>query len=227
MEGRGHMIKSKGWNVRAKWYFSLTFLLIIIAWSYTWFSREVPLHHQLLIPFAFVTLGMAIKYGDQVFDLNIGSKRWAILLSVPAGLLMGALILLDEGSATIFIGLLLALLVASKYDNLAFRLGFVVAGSFTIFAILNGNPFHGVGAMLVMLAAFADEALSDRGDRMPDNLWSKLLKERLVLKVAVLLLCFLTVLPTYLYFIAFLGFDTGYSFVEQISLSGGIGHREP
>lgn len=221
------MIKSKGWNVRGKWYFSLTVLLIIIAWSYTWFSREVPLHHQLLIPFAFVTLGMAIKYGDQVFDLNIGNKRWAILLSVPVGLLMGALIFLDEGSATIFIGLLLALLVASKYDNLAFRLGFVVAGIFTVITVLNGNPFHGVGAMLVMLAAFADEALSDRGDRMPDNLLSKLLKERLVLKVAVLLLCFLTILPTYLYFIAFLGFDTGYSFVEQISLSGGIGHREP
>lgn len=219
-------MKSRGWNVRAKWYFALTVLLILAAWSYTWFSKEVPLHHQLLIPFAFVTLGMAIKYGDQVFDLNIGSKRRAVLLSVPVGVLMGALIFLDEGSATIFIGLLLALLVASKYDNLAFRLGFVVAGSITILAVLNGNPFHGVGAMLVMLAAFADEALSDRGDRMPDNLLSKFLKERPILKAAVLVLCIFSILPTYLYFIAFLGFDTGYSFVEQISLSGGIGHRE-
>ena len=40
------MIKSKGWNVRAKWYFCLTVLLIIVAWSYTWFSREVPMHHH-------------------------------------------------------------------------------------------------------------------------------------------------------------------------------------
>ena len=140
---------------------------------------------------------------------------------------MGALIFLDEGAATIFIGLLLALLIASKYDNVAFRLGFVVAGSITILAVLNGNPFHGVGAMAVMLAAFADEVLSDRGDRMDGGFLSKILKERLVLKVAVLLLCALSVLPTYLYFIAFLGFDTGYSFVEQISLSGGIGHRTP
>ncbi|MCG7844920.1 MAG: hypothetical protein MIO90_05770, partial [Methanomassiliicoccales archaeon] len=141
-------MKSRGWNVRAKWYFTLTVLLIIIAWSYTWFSREVPLHHQLLIPFAFVTLGMAIKYGDQVFDLNIGNKRRAILLSVPVGVLMGVLIFLDEGSATIFIGLLLALLVASKYDNIAFQLGIVDAGTYTVLAVLNGNPFQGVGAML-------------------------------------------------------------------------------
>jgi len=69
------MMRSRGWNRRAKLYFSLTIILIIAAWTYTWFSREVPLHHHLLVPFSFVTLGMAIKYGDQVFDLNIGSKR--------------------------------------------------------------------------------------------------------------------------------------------------------
>lgn len=220
------MMRSREWNRRAKIYFSLTVVLILVAWTYTWFSREVPLHHQLLIPFAFVTLGMAIKYGDQVFDLNIGSKRKAILLSVPIGLLMGALIFLDEGSATIFIGLLLALLVASKYDNLAFKLGFVVAGSIAVLAVLNGNPFHMIGALAVMAAAFADEVLSDQGDRMDGGTLSLVLKERPVLKVAVLVLCLVGALPTLLYFIAFLGFDTGYSFVEQISLSGGIGHRE-
>ncbi|NLX48103.1 MAG: hypothetical protein GXY70_08065 [Euryarchaeota archaeon] len=219
-------MKSRGWNRRAKVYFSLTILLIVIAWTYTWFSREVPLHHHLLIPFAFVTLGMAIKYGDQVFDLNIGSKRRAVLLSVPTGLLMGALIFLDEGSATIFIGLLLALLIASKYDNIAFKLGFVVAGSIAVLSVMNGNPFHLVGALAVMGAAFADEMLSDRGDGMEGGLLALALKERPVLKVAVLFLCLLGALPTLLYFIAFLGFDTGYSFVEQISLSGGIGHRE-
>jgi len=204
----------------------MTVALIFIAWSYTWFSREVPLHHFLVIPFAFVTLGMAIKYGDQVFDLNIGSKRMATILSVPIGGLMGLLIYLDEGSATIFIGLLLALLIASKYDNLAFRLGFVVAGAVTIVTVLSGNPFHGIGAVVVMVAAFADEVLSDRGDRMGEGLLSSLLKERLVLKVTVLLLCATSVLSTYLYFIAFLGFDFGYSFVEQVSLSGGIGRRK-
>lgn len=204
----------------------MTVALIFIAWSYTWFSREVPLHHFLVIPFAFVTLGMAIKYGDQVFDLNIGSKRMATILSVPIGGLMGLLIYLDEGSATIFIGLLLALLIASKYDNLAFRLGFVVAGAVTIVTVLSGNPFHGIGAVVVMVAAFADEVLSDKGDRMGQGLLSSLLKERLVLKVTVLLLCATSVLSTYLYFIAFLGFDFGYSFVEQVSLSGGIGRRK-
>jgi hypothetical protein len=204
----------------------MTVALILIAWSYTWFSKEVPLHHFLVIPFAFVTLGMAIKYGDQVFDLNIGSKRMATVLSIPIGTLMGILIYLDEGSATIFIGLLLALLIASKYDNVAFRLGFIVAGAITIVTVLSGNPFDGIGVVAVMVAAFADEVLSDRGDRMNDGLLSRMLKERLVLKVAVLLLCATSILSTYLYFIAFLGFDTGYSFVEQVSLSGGIGRRK-
>ena len=197
------MMRSRGWNRRAKLYFSLTVILILVAWTYTWFSREVPLHHHLLVPFAFVTLGMAIKYGDQVFDLNIGSKRKAILLSVPIGLLMGALIFLDEGSATIFIGLLLALLIASKYDNIAFKLGFVVAGSIAVLSVLNGNPFHLVGALAVMIAAFADEVLSDRGDRMEGGKIALLLKERPVLKVAVLVLCLVGALPTLLYFIAF------------------------
>ncbi|MCK7510423.1 MAG: hypothetical protein MZV70_44480, partial [Desulfobacterales bacterium] len=64
---------------------------------------------------------------------------------------------MDEGSATIFIGLLLALLIASKYDNIAFKLGFVVAGSIAVLAVLNGNLFHMVGALAVMVAAFADE----------------------------------------------------------------------
>jgi len=219
-------MRSRGWNNRAKLYFSLTVILILVAWTYTWFSREVPLHHHLLIPLAFVTLGMAIKYGDQVFDLNIGSKRKAVLLSVPIGLLMGALIFLDEGSATIFIGLLLALLIASKYDNIAFKIGFVVAGSIAVLAVLNGNPFHLIGALVVMVAAFVDEVLNDRGDRMDGGTMSLVFKERPVLKVAVLVLCLVGALPTLLYFIAFLGFDTGYSFVEQISLSGGIGRRE-
>ncbi len=98
---------------------------------------------------------------------------------------MGALIFLDEGSATIFIGLLLALLVASKYDNLAFKLGFVGAGSIAVLAVLNGNPFHMIGALAVMAAAFADEVLSDQGDRMDGGTLSLVLKERPVLKVAV------------------------------------------
>jgi len=219
-------MRSRGWNRRAKSYFALTIALIVAAWTYTWFTREVPLHHELLIPFAFVTLGMAIKYGDQVFDLNIGSKRKAVLLSIPVGALMGALIFLDEGSATIFIGLLLALLLVAKYDNLAFKLGFLTAGAMAVLAVLEGRPFHLLGTIIVMVAAIADEVLSDRGDRMREGALSLLLKERLVLKGAVLVLCAVGFLPTFLYFFAFLGFDTGYSFVEQISLSGGIGHRK-
>ncbi len=102
----------------------------------------------------------------------------------------------------------------------------MVAGSIAVLAVLNGNPFHLVGALAVMGAAFADEVLSDRGDRMDGGAISLILRERPVLKAAVLVLCLVGALPTLLYFIAFLGFDTGYSFVEQISLSGGIGHRE-
>ncbi|NYT12053.1 MAG: hypothetical protein GKC03_05805 [Methanomassiliicoccales archaeon] len=206
----------------------LTVLVTICAGVYAHMMGEVNLNHQLVIAFSFVSLGMLIKYGDQAFDTDVFSRRSATVLAIPGGIWMGALILLDVDSATIFLGLLLALMVAAKYDNIAFKLGFLIAGGIGLYAaVIAPSPEMLVGMIAVFGAAFIDEKINDvdwveRGDTPAG--W--ILRQRPVLKMTILLLCALSILSSYLYFFAFLGFDFGYSFIESLSKGGiGIGSR--
>ncbi|OPY31479.1 MAG: hypothetical protein A4E32_01935 [Methanomassiliicoccales archaeon PtaU1.Bin124] len=184
-----------------------------------WFDHIEALV-QIIIPFSFVSLGMLIKYGDRSFDDGVFDQKVSKTIAVPCGIWMGGLIFYDPGSATIFIGLLLALLLAAKYDNVAFKAGFLVAGAIGLLSFVNypGNASI-IGIIVVFLAAYADELVSDRADRSPSKGWlNSLMKERPVLKLAVLVLCITSLLPSYMYFFAFLGFDLGYSFVERYSV---------
>src|SRR5665647_676587 len=106
----------------------------------------------LLVVLSFPLLGGLIKYGDQSYDSGRFSKRVSLALALPVGLLMGSLILWDRGSATIFIGMLVALLITAKYDNLAFKLGFAVAAIFAVMSFLNfPKNFDLLGAGLIFL----------------------------------------------------------------------------
>ncbi|MFA5312071.1 MAG: hypothetical protein WC375_01990 [Methanomassiliicoccales archaeon] len=198
-------------------YGVMTLLCGVIAWSYSILNEEVHLHREVLIPFSFIALGILIKYGDQSYDSNCFSRRASNLLSVPCGLWMGGLIFFDPDTATIFIGMLLALLVASKYDNVAFKLGFAIAFIVSVMAIIN-NPSDVsiVGIIVVFIAAFVDELISDMADsrNKSGGIWT-LIKERPVLKLTVLALCATSILSSYMYFFAFLGFDLGYSFIAR------------
>ncbi len=204
---------------------TLTLLVTLCAGVYAHFTGEVDLNHQLIIAFSFVSLGILVKYGDEAFDTPSFSRRSATVLAVPTGIWMGTLILLDADSATIFIGILLALFLAAKYDNLAFRLGAIIAGGMGLYAILFAHsPEMLLGTVAVFVAAYIDERINDlesvdRGS----TLGTKLLRQRPVLKVTILVLCSLSVLSSYLYFFAFLGFDFGYSMVESLS-KGGVAH---
>jgi hypothetical protein len=170
---------------------------------------------MILIPFSFVTLGMLVKYGDEAFDSKAFSRNVSTAISIPCGIWMGALILYDPGSATILIGLLLALLVAAKYDNDAFRLGFLVAGAMALASFVNfPDNASLLGVVVVFFAAYADEVVSDMADVRSGPGWD-VLRARPLLKVAVLALCLVGILPSLLYFFAFMGFDLGYSFVES------------
>jgi hypothetical protein len=172
----------------------------------------------LLIVLAFPLLGGLIKYGDQSYDSGRFSKRISFVLALPGGVLMGSLILWDKGSATIFIGMLVALLIAAKYDNPAFKLGFAVAAVFALVSFINfPNNFDLLGAGLVALSAFADEVGSDRADKSGSRsvLW-RAMKERPFMKAAVLFLCAVGIINSFAYLFAFLAFDLAYSFVERI-----------
>jgi hypothetical protein len=200
-----------------KIYAVLLVITTLTAWAYTFLTRSGELHRDILIAFSFVTLGMLIKYGDEAFDVRVFSRTKTLALVIPGALLMGGLILTDVSSGVIFTGLLLALLMAGKYDNSAFRIGFVVAFSIAILAYaLSPQTFHPVGVAVVFMAALADEHFSDRADRKQEpKLMDRVLQERPFLKIAVFALCALGILSSFLYFFAFLGFDFGYSLVER------------
>jgi hypothetical protein len=172
----------------------------------------------LLVVLAFPLLGGLIKYGDQSYDSGRFSKRISLVLALPGGVLMGSLILWDRGSATIFIGMLVALLIAAKYDNLAFKLGFAVAAVFALLSFVNyPNNFDMLGAGLIFLSAFADEVGSDRADKAGSrSVLGRAMKERPFMKMAVLFLCAVGIINSFAYLFAFLAFDLAYSFVERI-----------
>jgi hypothetical protein len=198
-------------------YGSLTLICAILAWTISFAYDQVLLHLQIIIPFSFVMLGMLIKYGDESFDADCFDKRKVKALAVPCGIWMGLIILVDPNSATIFVGLLLALLVAAKYDNAAFKASFLVA---TVFALVSFIYFPDnmsyLGVLVVFVAAFADEKVNDMADQSKrQGLFWSVLRQRPILKVAILGLCVTGLLSSYLYFFAFLGFDFGYSLVEN------------
>jgi hypothetical protein len=186
-------------------YLVATFFCLAIAIVIVFISSPFDLK-LLLVAISFTLLGGLIKYGDQSYDSGRFSKRVSLALAVPGGLLMGSLILWDKGSATIFIGMLGALLVTAKYDNLAFKLGFAVSAIFGLISFMS-YPNN------------ADEVGSDRADRSdPNSLVGRALRERPFMKVAVLIVCAVGIINSFAYLFAFLAFDLAYSFVERIPL---------
>ena len=202
-------------------YSSLTVGMAIVAWLYALFFDQASILRDLFVPLSFLGLGMLIKYGDQAFDEGAYSKRTSLALAVPGGLWMGSLIAVDRGSATIFLGILIALLLARKYDNLAFQMGFVVALLIGSAGMLTGvGSFDVLGAVVVLAAAFVDEKANDLpGVDGGTSRTAIALHHRPFLKIAVLALCLVGILPSLMYFFAFLAFDFGYVLVEALSAS--------
>jgi hypothetical protein len=197
--------------------------MAVVAWLYALYLDDTTLLRNMFVPLSFLGLGMLIKYGDQAFDENVYSKRKTLLLALPGGLWMGSLIAVDEGSATIFAGVLIALLFARKYDNLAFQVGFGAALLIGAVGILSGiGTFEPLGVVIVLIAAFVDERTNDLPGVDGGTSWKAvLLQHRPFLKITVLVLCLVGMLPSLMYFFAFLAFDFGYVLVEALSMSKG------
>jgi hypothetical protein len=210
-----------GASKRLLFYSLLTAAVAAAAWLYGLFFDHSGMLRNLFVTLSFLGLGILIKYADQAYDEDVYSRRATMLMAVPGGLWMGVLIAVDGGAATICIGLLFALLIAGKYDNLAFKIGFVVALSFGLGAILLGlGTFDLLGAGVVMAMAFLDERANDLPGVDNGRDWKAVLfHHRPFLKVAVLVLCLVGILPSLLYFFAFLAFDFGYVLVEALSIA--------
>jgi hypothetical protein len=204
-------------------YAALTAAVAFMAWAYARTYHEAEVFRDLVITFSFVGLGMLIKYGDEAFDDGVFSRRATLALAIPGGLWMGALMIYDAGSATIFAGLLLALLFAGKYDNAAFKVGFATAGILAVVAFyLSPSSINFIGIAAVFAAALLDELGNDNSEAMRRGVLSNFLRERPFLKLVVLLLCVFSVLPSFLYLFAFLGFDFGYTLVERFGMLRGL-----
>ena len=201
MDGIGAPVKGR----EAKIYLVAT--VVCLAFGLSVILLSAPFDPGLLlVVMSFPLLGGLIKYGDQSYDSGRFSKKVSLVLALPVGLLMGSLILWDRGSATIFIGMLVALLITAKY------------AIFAVVSFLNfPNNFDMLGAGLIFLSAFADEVGSDRADRSGSgSRFGRAMKERPFMKVVVLFLCAVGIINSFAYLFAFLAFDLAYSFVERI-----------
>lgn len=208
-----------GANRRFFFFTALTAVMTMAAWAYGHLFHGIEIVHGIVVPLSFLGLGMLIKYGDQAFDENSYSKRKTILLAIPGGLWMGLLMAFDAGSATIFMGILLSLLLAGKYDNIAFQLGFGTALAIGVGSLLLGfSTISVLGAAIVLALSFLDEKVNDLpGVDRANRWWEVLFHHRSFLKIGVLALCLLGLLPSLLYFFAFLAFDFGYIAIEAFS----------
>jgi uncharacterized membrane protein (Fun14 family) len=161
------------------------------------------------------------------------NSRIATIISIPTALLMGALMLVDPSSATIFLALVLGLAVSRKIDNIAFQIGIFMI-------ILIPVIFHQIVSIewlpfgILVLAAMADEYGNDWSDRRQmehhvntamkrrtktttiNQLGQILFDHRPIMKVTVLILTVTNFFPL-IYFLAFLAFDWTYKIVETIS----------
>ena len=198
---------------------TLAFAAAVSAVMIGFYVDQAGLARSIAIPLSYLLIGVLVKYGDQAFDSELYSKRTALLLSLPTGLWLGSLVLLDEATAVIFIGILLALLVAGKYDNIAFRIAFAAAMLLSLAALTTVHDIGLAGIAAVFILALLDEkvdALPADGDR---SLMAGVMRQRPLLKVGVPILCLAGALPSFMYLFAFLSFDFGYSMVDVASTS--------
>jgi len=188
------------------------------AWAVNFFLDGHDDAASLILPASYLFLGVLIKYGDQAYDADAYSRRASLALALPGGVWMGSLMLLDAGTATLFLGILLALLAAGKLDNLAFQLAFAVSMVLGLAAVaLLWPSISLVGVAVVFILALLDEKLDALPAARGTGAGAALLRQRPLLKVGVLLLVLAGILPSFMYLFAFLSFDFGYSLVDVMS----------
>ena len=182
-----------------------------------------------IIVLSYGAIGGSLKYIDQAFDAGMFSKKIATLLAVPTALLMGALMVLDSSSATIFLAIVIAVGVTQKIDTIAFRVGvfilILVPVIFRQFVEIQWLPFG-----LLILAGIIDEYSNDWADKMingkpnafqyrslPSRVSARVFLQRPLVKLLILLLT-LSGFFHPIYFIAFIAFDIVYSLIAWVSV---------
>lgn len=188
----------------------------------------------LILILGYALLGVGLKYIDQAYDVGVFNKKIAKLVAIPCGILMASLIIFDSSSAIILMAMLIGLALTRKIDNIAFYIG-------TGIVILLPIIFHDTLKIewlpfgILILAGIIDELGNDWADRrvlkrlikhttqkneknkkFTYKLGEKFFLNRFMMKIAVFFLALFNFFA-WIYFIAFLLFDTMYLLVEQYS----------
>lgn len=175
----------------------------------------------ILLVTQYAFLGAGIKYIDQVYDEKIWSKKVALILAVACGLLMGYLVATDVHSAVIFIGMVLAVSLAKKIDNLAFSTGvlLVLGTPVAYLTFVSQVTLNWAALFALTVSGLMDEWGNDLYDKGKiTGAFGKFFDNRFSMKVAMFALPALNVMP-WTYFVAFLAFDIAYSMVGWASQS--------
>lgn len=193
------------------------------------------LGHSIFIVVPYALIGAGIKYIDQAFDIGVFNKKIAIFLSIPVGIIMATLMILDPSSATIFFAIVLSVAIGRKIDTIAFKIGVFILILFPII-FQNWISIQWLPFGILVLSGILDEWGNDTADRMNrqkllaeakgDSIkttWTQLIfyiffENRFMMKVAIIVLTILGYLRL-IYLIAFFAFDISYMLIERYSIS--------
>jgi len=166
-------------------------------------------------------LGAGLKYIDEAFDEHRFNIKIAYLLAPLLGVLWAYSMIINAGSATILLAIILGVLLKGKIDNYAH-----LAGLGIIFGII---IVAGVNLLILPLVVFTVAAVLDevgndyieKASYLQSKVFSKkvvgyFFDQRWMTKVAVLAVALVGFIPLYFFF-AMVLFDGAYLLVRGVS----------
>ncbi|MBN1455278.1 MAG: hypothetical protein JW945_03375 [Methanomicrobia archaeon] len=177
-----------------------------------WSNSYASLASTLFIIASFATIGFGVKYIDDAFDEDRFNKAVAKVFAPLLVFLWISVSLLDSISATILFAILIAVLLSGKVDNRIFKLSALTL--ITVVVLTQYEHFSWVPLAVLTIMGVADERGNDYVDaHETGGIREFFFAHRCGMKVSTLGLCIASFLP-WLYFAAFLAFDSAYEFVK-------------
>lgn len=166
---------------------------------------------DLFLILQFGIIGALLSEVDVMVDEHRrGGEFASILLAIVCAFMMARLIAIDQGSAIIFTGILVAVIAGAKVDALPFILGFLIAAGGALYRIIYGNFLLFLPISLALgFSGFVDEYGHGRIPKIRDGLMQWFFEHRFTMKLAVFALAYVGAV-SFSHFAAFLAFDVAY-----------------
>ncbi len=170
---------------------------------------------QILLGYSFI--GFGLKYVDQAYDINVFSKKIAMLIAILTAAVMSYLSIIDVYSAMIFISLVVGMIIIRRVDNIAFVLGAAIVGAlFLLFGSV--FSFNWILFLVLLLSHSFEEIISDYGEKKKfKGAKHFLMHYGIQIKLVILALAVFGYL-NFIYFVAFFLLDLFYLIIEWYSI---------